>query len=212
MFLSLPEILNLVDLQNNHGRPCSFEWCSAYTILPPFVLMFEEQCREERIRMARCMQCKVSWSLEASFTLCSCSSHMRSLCFNVHWETSHLRNSEVYFCEHFAGVSKARTVLNCSCSHYTYLKLLFPFKGIISSCHQIHFPREANLLIRLKLYGAFSLLPEYVFLWLPVLPLAFSFWPKHRYYQFTLLTANETNDVRGIAFVSVYASLGHFLL
>lgn len=43
--------------------------------------------------------------------------------------------SKVCFCEHFAGVNEARTVFNCSCAHVTYLKLLFPFKDLTSSCH-----------------------------------------------------------------------------
>lgn len=121
--------------------------------------------------------------------------------------------SEVYFCERFAGVKEARTVFNCSCPHVTYLKLLFPFKDIISSCHQVHFPRKANLLKRLKLYGAFPLMPEQLFLWLLVLPLPFL--PeksKHKYYKLILLATSETNDLRSLVLVLFLCVLAKLLM
>lgn len=104
----------------------------------------------------------------------------------------------MYFCEHFAGVNEARTVFNCSCPHVTYLKLLFLFKDIISSCHWVHFPRKANLLKRLKLHDAFSLIPEQLFLLLPVLPLPFlpGKRTKHKYFKLVLLATNEMNNLR----------------
>lgn len=130
-FLLSPEVWNL----------CTYKIIRAdgalHILCAPFSVDFWASMKGALSQKGQSVRFSERWKLSLLSALSLAAGtweHCALICIWRHFTWGRGR-SEVYFCEHFAGVNEARTVFNCSCPHVTYLKLFFPFKDIISSCH-----------------------------------------------------------------------------
>lgn len=91
MFFIITWSLKSVHLQNNRGGLWTVVNAALHILRDSLSVGFWAVMKGTLI-----LECKVFWTLETVFALCSesCRKHMRTLCFHMHLETFHMRKGK----------------------------------------------------------------------------------------------------------------------